>query len=101
MRKHILIVAAAICFAGCRTEPPTADRFLDGVNTTDSRWVIQQNPASRVAVVFVHGIFGDTLETWTSASHMRFFDLLESVPDISKKTDMLAFGFPSSMFASG
>ena len=104
MRKNILIVAAAIGLAGCpasRTEPPTADRFLDGVNTTDSRWVIEQNPASRVAVVFVHGIFGDTLETWTSASHKRFFDLLESVPDIGKKTDMLAFGFPSSMFASG
>jgi pimeloyl-ACP methyl ester carboxylesterase len=104
MRKKILVVAVAACLAACRTsrtEPPTAERFLDGINTTDSRWVLQQNPASHVAVVFVHGIFGDTVETWTSPSHKRFFDLLDSVPEISKKTDMLAFGFPSAMFASG
>src|SRR5262245_33696960 len=104
MRKTILVVAMSVGLAACRgggAEQPTAERFLDGLNTTDSQWVVQQTPASQVAVVFVHGIFGDAVKTWTSASNKRFFDLLESVPEISKKTDMLAVGFPSSMFGSG
>jgi pimeloyl-ACP methyl ester carboxylesterase len=75
--------------------PPVA------ANTTEPTWVVRQTPASRVAVVFIHGIFGDTIGTWTNANGARFFDLVNSVPDVAGKTDMFAFGFPSNMFQSG
>lgn len=75
--------------------PPAAE------NTTDSSWVVRQTPTSRVAIVFVHGIFGDAIGTWTHSTGTRFFDLINTVPGIAGQADMLAFGFPSRMFSSG
>lgn len=95
-----LLLLPTIFLSGC-PQPKQPKWSLDGTNTTDSTWVVRQQAPSRVAVVFVHGIFGDTIGTWTNPSGAKFFDLLNTVPGIAGKTDMLAFGFPSEMFRVG
>jgi pimeloyl-ACP methyl ester carboxylesterase len=84
--------------AACRSEhpgPPAVE------NRTDSEWVVQQQPRSRVALVFVHGIFGDAIGTWRHSNGSTLFQLINTVPGIAGQADMLAFGFPSFMFTSG
>lgn len=70
------------------------------VNSSDPQWVNQHDPHAQVAVVFVHGIFGDTLGTW-GTEKTSFFKLLEDDPDIGPKVDLFAFGYTSNMFKSG
>jgi len=70
-------------------------------NNTDPKWVIQKTPSSKVAVVFVHGIFGDTLGTWTYASGKSFLQYLEEDPQVGPQLDMFAFGFRSNMVTAG
>ena len=74
---------------------PTA--IKSGANTSDPQWISRQEPNAPVAVVFVHGIFGDTIGTW-SGSKTSFFDILkQNNPNV----DIFAFGFTSSMFKRG
>lgn len=70
-------------------------------NNTDPKWVIQKTPSSKVAVVFVHGIFGDTLGTWTYASGKSFLQYLEEDVQVGPQLDMFAFGFRSNMVTAG
>jgi len=70
-------------------------------NNTDSKWVIRKTPSSKVAVVFVHGIFGDTLGTWTHANGKSFLQYLEEAPKVGSQLDMFAFGFRSNMVTAG
>jgi pimeloyl-ACP methyl ester carboxylesterase len=103
--------AAALCFllclVGCHGEQqpsnatggaqsPTAE------NASDPVW-IHQNPQhpNRVAIVFVHGIFGDTKGTWTNSNGQSFFDLVHDLAGIGDKVDIYAFGFSSHMLANG
>jgi outer membrane protein OmpA-like peptidoglycan-associated protein/pimeloyl-ACP methyl ester carboxylesterase len=72
-------------------------------NTTSSRWV-HQNTERRpdTAIVYVHGIFGDTLGTWQNAETGKYFyDLIAADPAYNQKADQFAFGFPSKMFSQG
>lgn len=72
-------------------------------NTTPSQWAIpQHSPHSDVALVFVHGIFGDTLGTWENPTNGKhFYDLVASDPRFGPKVDIFAFGFPSMMLKQG
>ncbi len=70
-------------------------------NNSDPQWVVRQQVPAKVAVVFVHGLFGDTIGTWTHKNGVRFFDLVAADEAIAGKVDILAFGYPSRMFASG
>ena len=54
-----------------------------------------------VAVVFVHGLFGDTLGTWTHANGGTFFKYLKASPQVGAQVDVFAFGFTSKMLGSG
>ncbi len=102
-RQHqstlILIVGVSLLLAACNKEPPAAPPSK--ANTTDPQWVEQATPHAKVAVVFVHGIFGDTLGTWTSANGTTFFQLLKKDPGVGPKVDVFAFGYTSSMIKSG
>ena len=92
-----LVVALAAVAAACRpaeSEPP-------GANTTDPQWVHRNDPHADVAVVFVHGIFGDTVGTWTADRRPSMFDLLHDNPAVGPKVDMFAFGYTLNMFAAG
>ena len=69
--------------------------------TKDPHWVCQSTPPAHTAVVFVHGIFGDTNDTWANDNGRTFFDLLASAPGMQGKLDLFAFGFTSTMWSGG
>jgi len=69
-------------------------------NTTAPRWVKQHTPHANIALVFVHGIFGDTVGTW-KGDGPSFFDLIAQDPKMGPKVDMYAFGYPSNMIRQG
>jgi pimeloyl-ACP methyl ester carboxylesterase len=95
------LAAMALICAACQSEPKPATPAGLAENSTDSTWVVRQSATSRVAIVFVHGIFGDAIGTWTHSNGSKLFDLVNTVPGIAGQADMLAFGFPSFMFRSG
>lgn len=86
----------AVCLAACRKlgDSPTIQ------NTSDPQWIERHQPNAPIAVVFVHGIFGDTLGTWTAPA-TSFFKLLKEDPEIGPKVDIFAFGYTSKMLISG
>jgi pimeloyl-ACP methyl ester carboxylesterase len=55
--------------------------------------------SNKVAVVFVHGIFGDARDTWKGKDGY-FWELLAEQPEF-KNVDPYAFGFPSTLWGSG
>jgi len=79
-----------------RLPPPAA-----AGNDEDPHWVAQANPHHKIAVVFIHGIFGGTTDTWRNARGDTFFQFLEQTPDVGDKVDLFAFGFTSRMFQGG
>ncbi len=106
-RWRAIVLLALLTLAGCPgeserdkagsgTQPPVA-------NQTDPHWVFQHQPRARVAVVFIHGLFGDTIGTWTpdAAGEAGFLKLLNRAPGVGDKVDIFAFGFTSKMFGSG
>jgi pimeloyl-ACP methyl ester carboxylesterase len=70
-------------------------------NITDPQWVEQSEPRAKVAVVFVHGLFGNTLGTWTGANGKTFFQHLTDSAQVGSKVDIFAFGFTSNMLDAG
>jgi len=103
-----IAICLALWLSGCtgacdRTRPPvTEPGTATAENANDPQWVFRdpQHP-NKVAVVFVHGIFGDTKGTWTNANGSTFFDFVHQLPDIGAKVDVYAFGFSSHMLANG
>ncbi|HEX7803883.1 MAG TPA: alpha/beta hydrolase [Pseudoxanthomonas sp.] len=104
----LVLMTASLVLAGCE-EKSDADTAADnatqaaGANNTGPQWVYPRNPNHRVAVVFIHGLFGDTLDTWSPdpAGKVDFFSLLKQNPEVGDKIDLFAFGFTSNMFRSG
>lgn len=89
-----LVMGLALVAAGCGTDNTAA-------NTTDPHWVTRSSPNNKVAVVFVHGLFGDTDGTWTNPGGQSFFKLLEAAPGIGKQLDIFVFGFTSNALRRG
>ena len=97
----VVLLVTIGCLAGCPNTGPTPPP-KPTANTSAPRWIHQANPPSATSVVFVHGIFGDTVGTWTDdASGKTFFDFLQSAPGMAGKFDIYAFGFTSNMFKDG
>lgn len=92
----LMVLIASLAGVACRDDSPKSEW-----TNKPPQWVHQANPHNKIAVVFIHGIFGDTLDTWKSASGTRFFDLLHQAPGIGDKVDVFAFGFQSTMFTGG
>jgi len=95
----VLLAGAMMFGASSCSSCPWSKTAVVG-NSSDPQWVKQHNPHAQVAVVFVHGIFGDTLGTW-GTEKTSFFKLLEDDPEIGPKVDLFAFGYTSNMFKSG
>lgn len=71
------------------------------MNPTDPQWVSQNSPHAKVAVVFIHGVFGDTLGTWKNPNGHTFFQFLSESPGMGPKVDVFAFGFTSNLLKGG
>lgn len=100
----LMAFAVAGCdrLSGSRAEQDGPEVAPTGLNQTDPRWVSQANPRKPVAVVFIHGIIGDTLGTWTvgPAPQKSFFDYLKA-SQVGDQVDVFAFGFTSEMLGDG
>ncbi|MFL6634546.1 MAG: esterase/lipase family protein [Massilia sp.] len=92
-RTIFLLLYALLCLCGCDKAPAHNDE--------DPGWVDQARPPHRIAVVFVHGIFGSTRGTWTNDNGESFFSLLKKDETLGPQVDTYAFGFKSSMMQSG
>lgn len=84
---------------GCAKK--TGDHQSVVANQTDPQWVKQHTPHADVALVFIHGIFGNTLDTWTAPGGPSFFKLILEDPTVGRYVDVYAFGFTSKMFGGG
>jgi pimeloyl-ACP methyl ester carboxylesterase len=85
------VILAALAAVGC-SKKVTID------NHSAPRWVIQHHPHAKVALVFVHGIFGDTVGAWTAPDGTTFFKLIADDPTVGPFVDIYAFGFTADMF---
>jgi pimeloyl-ACP methyl ester carboxylesterase len=91
-----------LVLSGCAAKPVTPLTSPEDVaNDSDPQWVVRQVTQAKVAIVFVHGLFGDTISTWTNANGRRFFDFVADDPVAKGNVDIFAFGFPSRFFAAG
>lgn len=98
----ILLISLGVAgvYVGCnRSDRVPSNDALEKANSNSSQWVLQANPHSKVALVFVHGIFGDAIGSWTNQNGKKFFDLLASKIPSENAVDMFAFGFTSEMFS--
>jgi pimeloyl-ACP methyl ester carboxylesterase len=98
--RTVLIIGMAFLIAGCPQSSPSQPHAT-AQNVTDPHWVYQASPHARVAVVFIHGIFGDADGTWTNADGKSFFQFLKEAPGVGDKVDIYAFGYASHMFKNG
>lgn len=109
MNLRVIAVGALILAsvtAGCgRRDEPKGDSGTpptkEYVNNTDPQWVSRSTPNAKVAVVFIHGLTGGTLETWTNANGKTFFELLKATEGVGSQVDVFAFGFTSNVLKSG
>ena len=73
-------------------------------NTTDPAWVYQRaapHPSDTV-LVFVHGIFGDSRDTWLNKeTGKHFYDLIAEDPKFHNALDIFVFGYPSYELRAG
>ncbi len=105
----VLLVLLALCTltSGCKKDPPpkpnAGDTPTAQTNSKDPHWVYPPaSPPARVAVVFIHGLFGDTDGTWTDEKNGHsFFEYVKAAPGIGDKVDVFAFGFTSKMVGGG
>ena len=67
----------------------------------DPHWVVRQSPRAKVALVYVHGVTGDMVGTWTASNGKTFFDLVNENDATKGKADAFVFGFPSYLFRAG
>ncbi|HEX7891671.1 MAG TPA: hypothetical protein VF522_20140 [Ramlibacter sp.] len=70
-------------------------------NSTDPRWVRDPRPDAKAALVLVHGLFGDTLGTWTKPGRKPLYDYVLAHDAIGKAVDVFAFGFTSNLVGPG
>lgn len=102
----LCLFALLASITSCKKEPPSKpddERPAAQANSKDPHWVYPPStPPARIAVVFVHGLFGDTDGTWTDANTGRsFFEFAKTAPGIGDKIDVFAFGFTSKMAGGG
>ncbi|MET0659529.1 MAG: hypothetical protein ABW110_15385 [Steroidobacteraceae bacterium] len=102
----LAVVLSLSAVAGCskkqpadEASPSAADQA--GERDPDPHWVIQQNPPAKVALVYVHGVTGDMIGTWTAKNGKTFFELVNENPATKGRADAFVFGFPSYLFKAG
>lgn len=94
----VSVLPLAACWGGNGAD---ADQDRPPPSVEEPHWVHQANPRNRVAVVFVHGLFGTVDGTWNNADGSGFFKFLHEDPEVGSKVDIFAFGFTSRMLKDG
>ena len=91
-----VFVAVSAVLTACQRDKQTSD-----VSDPDPHWVVRQSPRAKVALVYVHGVTGDMVGTWTASNGKTFFDLVNENDATKGKADAFVFGFPSYFFRAG
>jgi hypothetical protein len=95
-------VAALAFLSACQHDTQKSDVSGNSGNSNpDPHWVVQQKPRAKVALVYVHGVTGDMVGTWTASNGKTFFDLVNENDATKGKADAFVFGFPSHFFKAG
>jgi hypothetical protein len=89
------LVAALAFLTACPDRHESEVGGNPGNSNPDPHWVVQQKPRAKVALVYVHGVTGDMVGTWTASNGRTFFDLVNENPATKGKADAFVFGFPS------
>jgi pimeloyl-ACP methyl ester carboxylesterase len=89
VRKLLISVVLTLLTACAFTQPNAA---------TSPRYAFPRISADRV-IVFVHGIFGDTLTTWQNTQGQYFWEFFRG-DKVYRNTNIYVYGFPSRFFSS-
>jgi pimeloyl-ACP methyl ester carboxylesterase len=92
-----LLVVASL--AGCG-KPGTVEP-ADSPAKSSVGWVTKGSTDHKIALVYLHGIFGDPVGTWTGAGNKTFFSYIGGNAAVGSKVDQYAFGFTSDMLKGG
>jgi len=96
------LVAALAFLSACRHDTQKSEvSGTSGNSNPDPHWVVQQKPRAKVALVYVHGVTGDMVGTWTASNGKTFFELVNENDATRGKADAFVFGFPSYLFKAG
>jgi triacylglycerol esterase/lipase EstA (alpha/beta hydrolase family) len=84
----LLLVLAALLGQreACRADDPPSSNF------------VRKTPTADTVIVFVHGIFGDGLTTWTSANKSYWPELLTKDQTFDR-ADIFVYSYPTSLWA--
>ena len=99
-----ILVAALALLTACHNDKQPSNTTggpAASAADPDPHWVIQQSPRAKVALVYVHGVTGDMVGTWTASNGKTFFDLVNENPATKGKADAFVFGFPSFLLTAG
>jgi hypothetical protein len=103
--RAVALVLAVAAVAGCfKKDPPVTAPAVVGQPATpdpDPHWVVQQTPPAKIALVYVHGVIGDMIGTWTAPNGKKFFELVDEHQTTKGKADAFVFGFPSEVLDRG
>jgi hypothetical protein len=103
--SYCLLLVGAFVLSACGKSGSSPDvvKRVDSAqqNISEPGWVFERKEPKPIAIVFIHGIFGDALGTWTNPNGMTFFDLAKQADGIGDKVDIYAFGYTSKMLAAG
>ena len=94
-----LSIGATVWLAqGCSRDsvvtPDTPPRFLKPAQEADA-------PTAPRLLLFIHGIFGDTVGTWSYDGNSNLPSIIVERPEFANGFDAFAFGFPSDMVNAG
>lgn len=106
LSTHLVLVSALVLSACGKERRGSGSDIAKPVdpahqNRSESGWVFDRKEPKPIAVVFIHGIFGDALGTWTNPNGTTFFELVKKADGIGDKADIYAFGYTSKMLAGG
>jgi pimeloyl-ACP methyl ester carboxylesterase len=103
------MIAASILGVGCRWFERIPEEILDArrPNVTSPKFLKPETDAAAptsadaTLLLFIHGIFGDTVTTWSRVDKPSLPTLILKRPEFADRFDAYAFGFPSSKVHEG
>lgn len=103
-------VLAAWLVSGCGPKQPSVPEYILDArrpNNTKSKFLkppdehAAPTSADATLLLFIHGIFGDTVDTWKRTNGKSLATIILERPEFADRFDAFAYGFPSSIVKQG
>jgi pimeloyl-ACP methyl ester carboxylesterase/uncharacterized protein YigE (DUF2233 family) len=103
---RLLFVVFSVFFWATAQAASISETILEArkPNTTSPQFIFPKSPPankSPTLVLFIHGIFGDTIGTWKKPGKPSLPDYLVQLPEFSQGYDTFAFGYASDLLRNG